>query len=67
MDLRGCGQLLGVVLEDKIMLYVITFLGGAMLGGMVGVFTMCGMIAAKEADEREERWHDDEYRGDKET
>jgi len=49
-----------VVLEDKIMLYVITFLGGAMLGGIFGVFTMCMMIQAGQADEREERWFDDE-------
>ena len=60
MDIRSGGQLLGVVLEDKIMLYVITFLGGAMLGGIFGVFTMCMMIQAGQADEREERWFDDE-------
>lgn len=39
------------------MTYVLTFLAGGFIGGMVGVFTMCGMIAAKEADEREERMH----------
>ena len=44
------------------MTYVLTFLAGGFLGGMVGVFTMCGMIAAKEADEREEWWHDDEFK-----
>lgn len=40
------------------MTYVLTFLAGGFLGGMVGVFTMCGMIAAKEADEREEMMRD---------
>ena len=47
-----------MVLEDKIMLYVITFLGGAMLGGIFGVFTMCMMIQAGQADEREEMMRD---------
>ena len=42
------------------MLYMITFLGGAMLGGMVGIFTMCAMVAAGQADKREEEWFDDE-------
>ena len=60
VDLHRCSQLPAVVLEDKIMLYVITFLGGAMLGGIFGVFTMCMMMAAGQADEREERWFDDE-------
>lgn len=41
------------------MTYVLTFLAGCFLGGMVGVFTMRGMMTAKEADEREERWHDE--------
>ena len=67
MDIRGCGQLLSMVLEDKIMLYVITFLGGAMLGGIFGVFTMCMMIQAGQADEREERWFDDERRSNYDT
>ena len=40
------------------MSYMLTFIAGGFIGGMVGVFTMCGMIAAKEADEREE-WFDD--------
>ena len=61
VDIRGCGQLLSMVLEDKIMLYVITFLGGAMLGGIFGVFTMCMMIQAGQADDREE-WFDDEFK-----
>ena len=51
-----------MVLEDKIMLYVITFLGGAMLGGIFGIFTMCMMIQAGQADDREEAWFDDEQR-----
>ena len=42
------------------MLYVITFLGGAMLGGIFGVFTMCMMTAAGQADDREEKWFDDQ-------
>lgn len=42
------------------MLYVITFLGGAMLGGIFGVFTLCMMIQAGQADDREEAWFDDE-------
>lgn len=50
------------------MLYVITFLGGAMLGGIFGVFTMCMMIQAGQADDREERWfyggHDKQTGGD---
>lgn len=45
------------------MSYVLTFLAGGFLGGMVGIFTMCAMVAAKEADEREERF-DDERRSD---
>ena len=39
------------------MLYVITFLAGCMIGGIFGVFTMCMMIQAGQADEREERMH----------
>ena len=54
MDLHRRSQFSAVVLEDKIMLYVITFLGGAMLGGIFGVFTMCMMIQAGQADDREE-------------
>ena len=36
------------------MTYVLTFLAGGFIGGMVGIFTMCAMIAAGQADEREE-------------
>ena len=32
-----------------------------MLGGIFGVFTLCMMIQAGQADDREERWHDDKY------
>jgi hypothetical protein len=61
VDLHRRSQFSAVVLEDKIMLYVITFLGGAMLGGIFGVFTMCMMIQAGQADDREE-WFDDEFK-----
>ena len=44
------------------MTYVLTFFAGCMLGGIFGVFTMCAMVAAGQADEREERWFDDERR-----
>lgn len=37
------------------MSYVLIFLGGAMLGGIFGVFTLCMIIQAGQADEREER------------
>lgn len=60
MDIHRRSQLSAVVLEDKIMFYVITFLGGAMLGGIFGVFTLCMMIQAGQADDREEAWFDDE-------
>lgn len=60
--IRGGDHVPIVVLEDKIMLYVITFIGGAMLGGIFGVFTMCMMIQAGQADDREEAWFDDEHR-----
>lgn len=40
------------------MTYVLTFLAGGFLGGMVGVFAMCMMIQAGQADDREERWFD---------
>jgi hypothetical protein len=40
------------------MTYVLTFLAGGFIGGMVGIFTMCAMIAAGQADDREE-WFDD--------
>jgi hypothetical protein len=38
--------------------YILAF----MAGGFIGVWTMCAMMTAKEADEREERWFDDERR-----
>ena len=38
--------------------YILAF----MAGGLIGVWTMCAMWTAKEADEMEERWHDDERR-----
>lgn len=41
------------------MTYVLTFLAGGFIGGMVGIFTMCAMIAAGQADDREERWFDE--------
>ena len=46
------------------MSYVLIFLGGAMLGGIFGVFTLCMMIQAGQADDREERCFDDERRSD---
>ena len=42
------------------MTYVLIFLAGFMMGGIFGIFTMCMMIQAGQADEREERWFDDE-------
>ena len=42
------------------MSHVMAFLAGCMVGGLIGVFVMCAMMTAKEADEREERWFDDE-------
>ena len=43
------------------MTYVLTFLAGCMIGGLIGVFMMCMMIQAGQADDREERWFDDEH------
>lgn len=43
------------------MTYVLTFLAGGIMGGIFGVFTLCMIIQAGQADEREERWHDDEH------
>lgn len=43
------------------MTYVLTFLAGCMTGGLIGIWTMCAMMTAKEADDREERWFDDEH------
>ena len=41
------------------MTYVLTFLAGCMIGGIFGVFTMCMMIQAGQADDREE-WFDED-------
>ena len=34
--------------------YILAFIIGGTIGGIIGVFTMCAMVAAGEADEREE-------------
>lgn len=60
VDLHRCGQLPAVVLEDKIMLYVITFLVGYIIGGLIGLFMKCMMNQAGQADDREERWFDED-------
>lgn len=62
VDLRGCGHISALVLEDKRMSHVMAFLAGCMVGGLIGVFIMCAMMQAKLADEREERWFYDERR-----
>lgn len=36
------------------MIYLLTFFAGTIFG----VFTMCAMVSAGEADDREERWFD---------
>ena len=46
------------------MTYVLTFLAGCMIGGLIGVFTMCMMIQAGQADEREERMHGQNHGSD---
>lgn len=38
------------------MMYAIMFLLGLMVGGVIGAWIICAMVAAGEADEREERW-----------
>lgn len=38
------------------MSYILVFMAGGMLGGIIGVFTMCMMIQAGQADDREERF-----------
>ena len=43
------------------MSYVLTFIAGGFIGGMVGIFTMCAMIAAGQADDRE-AWFDERSR-----
>lgn len=40
------------------MMYAISFIFGMMLGGLLGAWTMCAMVSAGEADDREERWFD---------
>lgn len=49
------------------MTYVLTFLAGGFIGGMVGIFTMCAMVAAGQADDREERWFDGKGKDDNRT
>ena len=44
------------------MSYLMAFLAGGILGGIFGAFTMCAMVSAGQADDREERWFDDEQR-----
>ena len=44
------------------MSYVLMFLAGGMLGGFIVLMTMCMMIQAGQADDREEAWFDDEQR-----
>lgn len=39
------------------MSYVLTFIAGGIIGGTVVLFTMCMMIQAGQADDREE-WFD---------
>lgn len=46
------------------MSYLMTFLAGGIPGGIFGVFTMCAMVSAGRADDREETWFDDERRSD---
>jgi ABC-type lipoprotein release transport system permease subunit len=58
VDLHRRSQFSAVVLEDEVMSYFLTFIAGCMMGGIFGVFTMCMMIQAGQADDREERWFD---------
>ena len=60
MDLHRRSQFSAVVLEDKRMSHVMAFLAGCMVGGLIGVFVMCAMVAAGQADEREEAWFDED-------
>ena len=34
--------------------YILAFIIGSTIGGIIGVFTMCAMVSAGEADDREE-------------
>lgn len=61
VDLHRRSQFPAVVLEDKRMSHVMAFLAGCMVGGLIGVFVMCAMIAAGQADDREE-WFDDQFK-----
>ena len=45
------------------MIYLLTFFAGTMFG----VFTMCAMISAGAADDREERWFDGKGKDDNRT
>lgn len=45
---------------EVIMGYILAFIIGGTIGGIIGVFTMCAMVAAGEADDREERWFDEQ-------
>lgn len=38
------------------MMYAIMFLLGLMTGGVIGAWIICAMVAAGEADRREENW-----------
>lgn len=38
------------------MMYAIMFLLGLMIGGVLGAWIICAMVAAGEADRREENW-----------
>lgn len=40
------------------MMYAIMFLLGLMIGGVLGAWIICAMVAAGQADDREERWFD---------
>lgn len=42
------------------MSYLIAFLVGGILGDIFGVLTMCAMVSAGQADDREEAWFDDQ-------
>lgn len=42
--------------------YILAFFAGGAIGGILGVFTMCAMVSAGQADDREEAWFDDEFK-----
>ena len=64
MDLHRRSQLPAVVLEDKIMIWKILAITVAAL--IVVVLYVC-LIAAGQADRREEKWFDDERRSNQDT